>query len=467
MRRLSFGFVVDHPKRDLPTAVSFARALVERGCDAYLIPLYDQAVDVPLLPLDGIVVNFARPANIDLVTGYCDAGLPVYVLDTEGGNQTEAGANTPERLAQLLKERGFSERLSGYFFWGPRLRDAFVGSSGMQSDALVATGCPRFDYTSKRWRDVLDYLTDDYVLVNANFPLVNPRFVTSEAREREAAVHAGWDSDYMKRLVEDMTGVFKEFMATVARLARDMPTVQFIVRPHPFENQDVYEQAFSGFANVKVDGTGPVLNVLAHARCLLHLNCATAVEATMLERLPVSMEYLNTSRLLSHAPLPSRISRHAQSYEELLDLVANSDAHAASFPFAEHYREMIFPWFFENDGRAADRMADFMIGRTAPKRRPVSVRRSLASSRRDPKLLQRAQALFANLVGSRTASRLRAKFQSVRRDKVFTPSEVAQSISLLCRAEGVPLPDVTQARHPVTGFPLASVVCHAPGALRP
>lgn len=466
MRRLSFGFVVDHPKRDLPSAVSFARALVERGCDAYLIPLYDQAVDVPLLPLDGIVVNFARPANLDLVRGYRDAGLPVYVLDTEGGNQTEAGTNTPERLAELLQERGFSERLSGYFFWGPRLRDAFVGRSGMPPDRLVATGCPRFDYTSKRWREVLDYPADDYVLVNANYPLVNPRFVTSEAREREAAVDAGWDSDYMARLVDDMTGVFKEFMATVAKLARDLPEVRFIVRPHPFENHEVYEQAFAGFPNVKVDGTGPVLNVLAHARCLVHLNCATAVEATMLERLPVSIEYLNTPRLLGHAPLPSRISRHAQSYEELVDLVRNTEAHSRSFPFAKHYQEMVFPWFFENDGRAADRMAEFVIGRAASERRPASLRRSLASSRDNPRPVQRAQALFANLVGSRAASRLRARFQRVRRDKVFTPREVEQALGLLCQVENVPRPKVAQARHPVTGLPLATVACLAAGPAR-
>lgn len=461
MRRLSFGFIVDHPKRDLPSAVSFARALVERGCDAYLIPLYDQAVDVPLLPLDGIVVNFARPANLDLVLGYRDAGLPVYVLDTEGGNQTEAGTNTPERLAALLDERGFSDCLSGYFFWGPRLRDAFVENCLMQSEALVATGCPRFDYLSQRWREVLTYPSSDYVLVNANYPLVNPRFVTSEAREREAAVDAGWDSAYMASLVDDMMGVFQAFKATVAQLARDLPTVQFIVRPHPFENKLVYEQAFATLPNVKVDGEGPVLNVLAQARCLVHLNCATAVEATMLERLPVSIEYLNTPRLLGHAPLPSRISAHARSYEDLLDLVRNADVHARKFPFTKHYQEMIFPWFFENDGRAADRMAEVMIDRASSDTRPTSIARSLNCSRRHPRMTQRVQSAIANIIGSLAASRLRARFQPIRRDKIFTPDQVGQSLTQLCRIESIAVPKVEQARHPVTGVALASVVCRA------
>lgn len=460
MKRLSFGFVVDHPKRDLPTAVSFARALAQRGCDAYLIPLYDQAVDVPLLPLDGIVVNFARPANLDLVRGYHDAGLPVYVLDTEGGNQTEAGTNTPERLAALLGERGFSEYLSGYFFWGPRLRDTFAGSCGMPSEALLTTGCPRYDYTSPRWRKALAYPKSDYVLVNANYPLVNPRFV-SGAREREAAVQAGWDGDYMQNMIADMSGVFVEFQKTVARLASDLPSVQFIVRPHPFESQTVYEEAFFGLPNVEVNGEGPVLNVLAHARCMLHLNCATAVEATMLECLSISLEYLNTPRLLNHAPLPSRISAHAESYEHLLEMVRDSKTYARSFPFEHHHQKMIFPWFYENDGCAADRIADAMIARAPEQTRPVSVSRSLQCSRAAPRIAQRVQAVLANILGSLAVSRVRAQMRPVRRDKAFTPAQVGKALEQLCRIESIAPPSIDYARHPVTGVPLASLVCRA------
>lgn len=461
MRPLSIGFIVDHPKRDLPSGVSLARALVERGCDAYLIPLYEQAVDVPLLGLDGIIVNFARPANLDLVQGYADAQLAVFVLDTEGGNQTEAGTNTPERLGEILKERGFSDCLSGYFFWGPKLRDAFVGRSGMPEEALVTTGCPRFDYASARWRTVLDYPKNDYVLVNANYPLVNPRFATSEAREREAAVQAGWDAEYMRRMVADMGQVFTEFIRTIARLSSDLPSVRFIVRPHPFEDHGPYARAFAESSNVEVDGTGPVLNVLAHARCLVHLNCATAVEATMLERLPISIEYLNTPTLLGHAPLPSRISKHARSYEELVDLVSRASLHATTFPFQDYYKEWIYPWFYLNDGRSADRIADFVLAHVTRRGRPFSILRSLECSRRSPRGMQRAQALLANVVGSRASATLRAMIDPVRRDKVFTPEDVARAISHLCRAEGLPGPSILQARHPITGVPLSSVLCRA------
>lgn len=38
---MKVGFVVDHPKRDLPGGVMVAYAMPQRGLDTSLIPLYD------------------------------------------------------------------------------------------------------------------------------------------------------------------------------------------------------------------------------------------------------------------------------------------------------------------------------------------------------------------------------------------------------------------------------------------
>jgi surface carbohydrate biosynthesis protein len=412
---------------------------------------------VPLLPLDALVVNFARPANLDLVKGYTSAGLPVFVLDTEGGILTEAGTNTPARLATLLKERGFDQYLAGHFFWGSRLRDAFVDRSGLPEDRLIVSGCPRFDYASRRWRSALTHPRRDFVLVNASYPLVNPLFVSDAASERAAAVNAGWDDEYMTLLTRDVAKAFEDFKAVTLRLARDLPQLTFLVRPHPFENHMTYQRVFAGLANVVVDGAGSVLNVIANASCLVHLNCSTAVEAVMLDKLPISLEYLNTPRMLGHAPLPSRISQHAQSYDELKDMVSQPQRYAAQFPFAERHREAIHPWFHENDGAAAERVVDAILERSARRDSPVSVRRSLAASRQLPRLTQRAQSVAANLLGSLATSRARAMMQAVRREKFFSARQIESALNALEMTDGSPKAAVSHARHPWTRVPLATV----------
>jgi len=461
MKRLSIGYIVDHPRRDLPGAVQFARALLKYQSDTYLIPLYEQAVDVPLLPLDGIIINFARPANLDLVRGYRAMGLPVFVLDTEGGNQTVAGSNTPDRLAALLKERGFSRLLSGYFFWGPALRQEFVAGSGMSPDRLLTTGCPRFDYASPRWRAALAQSDKDYVLINANFPLVNPRF-GSEAAERAAMISAGWDRGYVDRLMQELKKTIGAFTETVARLANDLPQMRFVLRPHPFEDLSFYAERLKSTPNVEIRATGDVLTVLANASCLIHLNCATAIEAIMLERLPISLEWLNTPSLVNHAPLPSRVSKHATSYQDALDVVSNVGRSAEHFDFRQRYDEFIFPWFYRNDGCAADRMVETLIACVEPRENSRYILRSMRASREEAKAVHYIQGLIATSCGSLAYSRVRSWLNPKRRDKSFHLCDVARALKVLCEIERREPPRIQRATHPVTGLPLASIECRAP-----
>lgn len=463
------GFVVDHPKRDLGGAVMLAHALAGRGIEAVLVPLYYQAIDVPLLALDALVVNFARPVNLELVRAYADSGIAVFVLDTEGGVLADDGANTPHRLAEYVRDSGYVDVLSGYFFWGSILHDAFVQHSGMRPESLHLTGCPRFDFASSRWREILDYPRDGFVLMNANFPLVNPRFVSSPEQEVASVVAAGWDADYVVRILADSRKILDNYLETVPRLAERFPEQSFLVRPHPFENAELYRKSFESFANVTVDGSGSVLNAIQHARCVLHVNCGTAIEAIMLGKLPLSMEFLNTQLMSRHSSLPSQVSRKVGSIEELLDVLVDTDAATSKFPFGQVHAELVRPWFHLADGGAADRVAVVLResilarGSTAP--RP-SVSRSLSGSRPRPRIGQRLQALLANGIGSLAAASLRSSWSPARREKSLTLGSIRSLVSAMCRHESAPAWQVSHARHPSTGVPLSSVIIAPGGAKR-
>lgn len=437
-----------------------AHAFAKRGVTCVLVPLYEQAVDVPLLELDALIINYARPTNFALVQGYADMGLPVIVLDTEGGVLAENGANAPHTLAAYVKESGYSKLLAGYMFWGTRLHDAFVAGSAMETQRLFVTGCPRFDYASPRWQGTLSYPRQGYVLVNANFPLVNPKFVRSPEHERETLIRTGWKPEYVDVMLSDQRDILRGFIDTIGRVASELKDRQFVVRPHPFENIERYQQAFAHCTNVIVDGNGSVLNVIRNAACLVHLNCGTSIEATMLRRLPVSMEFLNTTHMAAHSVLPSRISRDARSVEELLDIIVNVPHEAENFEFDENYRNLIYPWFHENDGDAAERVAEAVtkiIGLKPAMSAWGGVRRSLAASRRAPRAGQRLQAALANMVGSATVARLRSLAAPARKQKLLKRADVETQIRLITEHAGTSLPRVVAARHPWTGVELSSL----------
>jgi surface carbohydrate biosynthesis protein len=456
---LRIGLVVDHPKRDLAGAVLLGYQLARRGAAAVLVPMYEQAVDVPRLGLDALVANYARAANLDLMRGFAKAGLALYVLDTEGGVLAEKGGNSPPAMAAHIRESGYADILSGYFFWGSRLHDAFNAVGTMKPERLHLTGCPRFDFAAPRWRSLLDGEPRGYLLVNANFPLVNSRFAGKPGGEREAMIRAGWDAAYIDRFLADLKQVFENYLAEIDRLAAARPDRTILVRPHPFESEDVYRNALARHANIMVDGTGSVLDRIRNAAGVIHLNCGTAVEAVLLGKLPLQLDYLNTPATAGHAGLPARVSRSVASFDELLGAIDCIDSETETFDFERVHTADIAAFFHLNDGLAAERVADVLIGAPNSRAPYVSLLASVTGTRSNPSLGQIAKGAASALMGSAITERLRGQFNPVRRDKRIEPAFVASLLDRIAahdRADPLQFA-ASRARCVTTGVPLASI----------
>jgi surface carbohydrate biosynthesis protein len=453
------GWVVDHPKRDLAGSVLAAYQLALRGASVVIVPMYEQGVDVPRLGLDALVANYARDANLDLMRSFSEAGLALYVLDTEGGVLAEKGGNSPPAMAAHIRNSGYADILSGYFFWGGKLHQAFNDNETMKPDRLHLTGCPRFDFAAPRWRTLLDGKRRGYLLVNANFPLVNTRFSSNPGVERDAMVRAGWDGSYVDRFLADLKVVFANYLVEIGRLAAARPDRTILVRPHPFESEDVYRNALGQHANVIVDGTGSVLDMIQNAAAVIHLNCGTAVEAVLLDKLPIQLEYLNTPATAGHARLPARVSRAALSFDELLAMVDDLDGETAKFDFAGVHAANIDAFFHRNDGLAAERVADVLVGADHPRDPFVSLSSAIRGTRPNPSAGQIAKGAASLLLGSAVTERLRTWVSPARRDKRIEPASVAALLERIAIHDGrnPSLFAATRARCKATGMPLASI----------
>ena len=456
---MRIGWVVDHPKRDLAGSVLAAYQLASRGASVALIPMYEQGVDVPRLGLNALVANYARAANLDLMHAFAKAGLALYVLDTEGGILADKGGNSPPALAAQIRDMGYSTILSGYFLWGSRLHEAFKAGGTLKPEQLHLTGCPRFDFAAPRWRSLLDGERRGYLLVNANFPLVNSRFTSRPDDEREAMIRFGFTAPYIDRLLADLKQVFANYLVEIGRLAAARPDRQILVRPHPFEREEVYRAALGQHANVVVDGTGSVLDMIQNAAAVIHLNCGTAIEAVLLGKLPIQLEYLNTPATAGHALLPARASRRTMSFEELLAVVDDVDAETRKFDFAGIHAAEIHPFFHHNDGRAAERVADALVGVNDRRAPFVSLSSVLRGTRPNPSLGQIAKGAASLLFGSAVTERLRTRFNPARREKRIEPSDVRHLLERVAAHDksDPSLFSVERARCAKTGLPLASI----------
>ena len=112
------GLVVDNPKRDLDGLVLLSRQLAARGISSALVPMYQQGIEIPLLDVNAVVLNYARPNNRALIESYKAMGLSVFVLDTEGGVLSSAGLDSPDNWARRFQESGARAIRRRLFFLG-------------------------------------------------------------------------------------------------------------------------------------------------------------------------------------------------------------------------------------------------------------------------------------------------------------------------------------------------------------
>jgi hypothetical protein len=272
-------------------------------------------------------------------------------------------------------------------------------------------------------------------------------------------IRAGWDGAYIDRFLADLKQVFAKYLVEIGRLAAARPERQILVRPHPFESEEVYRTALSRHANVVVDGSGSVLDMIQNASAIIHLNCGTAIEAVLLGKLPIQLEYLNTPATAAHALLPARVSRPTASFEEVLAVVDDIHGETEKFDFAGVHAAEIHPYFHRNDGLAAERVADVLVGVNDRRQPFVSLSSALRGTRANPSLGQVAKGAASLLFGSAATERLRTWISPARREKRIRTSDVRQLLArIAAHDESDPSRfTVERARCAKTGLPLASI----------
>jgi surface carbohydrate biosynthesis protein len=466
-RRLKVGLIVDNPKRDLAGSVLVAHELLKLGIDPYVIPMYQQGYDVPLLMPDAVVVNYARLTNRELLRGYRELGIAVIVMDTEGGVLSDEGSDAPENWARLFKQNGLDRCVDRYLFWGSRVRHAFAAADALPPDRLLVTGCPRYDFCHSRWSWLLDYPMRGFVLVNTNFSAINPQFTRSADDELEVFTRTGWSREYTLALFDEMRAVFPRYLDAIAGIARRNPQRKLVVRPHPFERTDVYRLRYAEFENVTVDAAGSVLDVLNAADCMVHLNCGSAVETVLLGKTPISLEFLNSARMRSHASLPSSISCHAHDEADLDSLIDSPAAREQRWDGAALRERCIEPWFHTIDGCASARTAAAVADALSaePRCGRASLRYSAAGGVARPSAGQLAQGMASQIFGSRAIGALRSAVSRARRDKTVEAGAVTELLQAVRKCDGMRAPVyVEHAAHPLTRARLATLRVVVAGA---
>lgn len=431
MKRSRVCVIVDNPLRDLDGLVLLAWQLARRGADTWLVPMYEQSFDVRAVGADLVLVNYVRSNNLDHVMAYRREGVRVGVLDTEG-----VGGKTPSEFATLVASSGGANAVDLYCVWGQAQRQALAEIGAVPADRIQVTGCPRYDYCAPPWKNALPMPAEEpgYVLVNTNFPLVNPRFSGGADDEIANAVKAGFSREFAESYVRDARLAHTGMLALMETILARWPGQRFILRPHPFESNECY-RSLERYANFGLRQEGTSVEWLSQARALLHLNCSTGIEAAMLGKPALSPAWLDTPAL--HLRGPSSVSRLAESpealleaFDEVLGSPVSPDDRRSSQPL-----QALQAQYHYIDGHAADRVADAIMSALHQPFNPI------AGSA--PRLKSRAVLATRGLLGHAMATKLAGLRESStelqrRQAKIFGIEKVRSLVGRLqaCSPQG-------------------------------
>jgi surface carbohydrate biosynthesis protein len=257
-------------------------------------------------------------------------GLEIVTLDEEA-------------LVHLPSEIYYSRRLSPdamayvsrLFAWGHDNAELWRQYSQFPDSATIhITGNPRNDMLRPEIRvfyemEVKELRRNygDFILVNTNFNHVNAFYpsmnlfqpVKNQGEEFKFGRAAkGMTLEYAQGLWTHKQAVFSDFQRLIPSLDKAFSNYTIIVRPHPTENQEVYQRIADQCERVRVTNEGNVVPWLMGAKALIHNGCTTGVEAYLMGVPAISYRAtINEVYDDGFYRLPNRLSHQCFDFEEL------------------------------------------------------------------------------------------------------------------------------------------------------
>lgn len=292
-----------------------------------------------------------------------------------------------EALVHLPPEMYYSRRLSPeavqmvshLFAWGKDNAKLWRQYAHLPSDMPIhITGNPRADFLrpelSSLYRKEAEEILKrhgEFILINTNFnhvnafypyqnlfqPVNNPGEIPQIGR---AAI--GMTLEYAKGFQEHKKALFQGFQQLIPALDKEFPQFRIIVRPHPIEDQQIYQRIASQCKRVHVTNEGNVVLWLQAAKALIHNGCTTGIEAYLLGVPAISYRpTVNDLYDNGFYRLPNYLSYQCFNFEELCKTLAKILAGGIGLPNTPEIKQMTDDYLSAKDGPlACERIVDVL-----------------------------------------------------------------------------------------------------------
>lgn len=381
------------------------RSLDASGCRALLLPCETQAreFDAKLLLAavaaeQGFRVFVGAKKEMDRKIGALPRGLYLSKSLTKRNLVTygmlrrlghtvvcgdEEGLVWPSK-AQYLNDKVHAPTLAradALLAWGRENAAVWRESPGFAGAPVYEVGNARVDLLRPELRalhaadvEALRAEHGRFVLVNTNFSRMN-HYLPGGSRQADRLDQGGdAEQDLFLGLAAHKRRLFEAFRKMLPALARAVPDVTVVVRPHPSERQATWHEAAAGCPNVRVLHQGAVVPWLLAAEATVHNGCTTALESYLLGRPAIAYQPVTSERF--DLQLPNLLSHRTFEQPGLLEAVrAQLDGRLRPDPSEVAKREELIDQYVtgRSGPLAAERITDVLLELAGTSRAAASV----------------------------------------------------------------------------------------------
>ena len=288
MKVKNYFIIYEIENRDFIQRMLISLELASKGNRVFLVSKYFFYKNFKYFPVGMVLDKGITNNEVQEQKKILDKKFLLSVIDEEGARYYD---NEPNFIDIRISKKT-SKRISHFFCWGKKQKTKI---KFINENKISISGSPKYDLYNKD----LDLIYESqkkiikklkpYILISSNFVYAtykNKDFkkkIELLRKEDESKNKLSFWNNYIKKY-NFKKKVLNLFIGDLIKLSNRFKKLNFILRPHPNDDQSFWLNKFKKNKNLKILSDFSIEPWIKECECLLSNNCTTTIEASLIEK---------------------------------------------------------------------------------------------------------------------------------------------------------------------------------------
>ena len=315
MKKKNYYIIYEIENRDFVQRMLISLDLAKSGNRVFLVSKYFFYKNLNYFPVGMVLEKGITNDEEKNYSKILDRGYLLSVIDEEGARYYD---NEPEFLNIRISKKT-SKKISHFFCWGMRQKKKI---NHIIKRNIIVSGTPKYDlYNLKKiFKDKLDIIKKigPYILISSNFTYAtwndkDFKKKISSLKNYQNKHSSYWDN--YKKKYKFKKSVLKFFIKDLIKVSKKLKKMNFILRPHPNDNQTFWNKKFNNISNIKVNSDFSIEPWIINCDALINNNCTTTLDALINKKKVINY---NKIKRKGESFFFNKYTHNARSYNDLI-----------------------------------------------------------------------------------------------------------------------------------------------------